>query len=284
VVPVAERATITRIGRGVDHSGRLDPQAIETTLQALRDYVTLARQAGARGVAAVATSALRDAANGDAFLGPAAEILGSQVEVISGTREAELTFRGAVQGLELQRGPVTVVDVGGGSTELVQGSLGGGRPELTNSVSLDIGSVRLTERHLAHDPPRAEEITALQQGLDAALAEAAVQPRMPLVGIAGTVTTLAALAHQVEPYDPERIHGTRLSGDTLGQLVRTLASRSTEERKALPGLEPGRADVILAGALIVQGVLRHAGGDEVIVSHGGVRMGLADELLAARGE
>lgn len=278
LVPIVERAEVTRIGRGVDATGRLGAAGIEATLAVLRRYAALARDAGAETVAAVATSALRDADNGADFLGPAERILGRAVEVVSGRREAELTHRGAIQGLELGDRAVTVFDVGGGSTEIVRGRAGA----IEAATSLDVGSVRLTERHLCRggvEPCPDDELSALADAANDAIAGSPVRPGTPLVGIAGTVTTLLSLRERMATYEPSRVHGARLGASDVAALVARLAPLSARDRAALPGLDPKRADVIVAGAILVREVMRAAGADELIVSNGGVRVGLADELL-----
>ncbi|MFW5876377.1 MAG: Ppx/GppA family phosphatase [Myxococcota bacterium] len=277
---VRDRATITRIGRGVDRTGTLAPAGIEASLEVLQDYVREARAHGATKIAAVGTSALRDARNGDAFLKPAAGILGSEVEVITGDREARLTFLGATRGLDLDHDEVTVLDVGGGSTEVVRG-----RGRLVHgAVSLNVGSVRLLERHVHHDPPRMEELRAAGRAAEETLSSGGLQLVPPLIGIAGTVTTLAAMLQGLDEYDPARIHGARIEPSALDDLIERMAAISTEERARLPGLDPRRADVIIVGAVIVQAAIAQAGGGAMIVSNGGVRLGLVDELLGPRDE
>lgn len=275
LVPLLDRATITGLGRGVDRSRRLAPQAIESTLRVLRDYVEQARAAGATVVRAVGTSAVREASNASEFLDAAAAILDAPIEVITGRREAELTFGGSIEGIDLDADDVTVVDIGGGSTEIVRGARG----ELQQATSLDVGSVRLFERHLTDDPPTAAQVGALREEVRSILSSAPVPLGVPLVGIAGTVTTVATLARVIDPYDPDRVHGLRISGDEIATLAEKLTAMTVAERRGLPGLDPARADVIIAGTLLLLGIVEHAGAEEVIVSNGGVRVGLALELL-----
>lgn len=271
-----DRATITRIGRGVDRTGELAAAGIEATIAVLRDYAAEARALGAEKVAAVGTSALRDARNARAFLEPAAEALGAPVEVISGDREARLTFLGATRGLGLDDLDVTVVDVGGGSTELVRGR---GRTVL-GAASVNVGSVRLVERIVSHDPPSSDELEAVSRVAGAALSSAGVELGSPLVGIAGTVTTLSAMLQRLDRYDSSRIHGSRLERAPLDALIDRMAACSIRERAEMPGLlDARRADVILIGALIVRAAIDAAGADAMVVSDGGVRVGLAGELL-----
>lgn len=273
VVALEDRCTITRLGEGVDATRTLAPSAVERTLRALQDHVAAAARHGAARRAAVGTSALRDARDAGAFLERAGTILGCPVEVISGDREALLTFRGATLGLELP-GPWCVLDVGGGSTELVEGDAA---PR--GSVSLNVGSVRMSERFLHTDPPAPSELAALRAHLAEALGPARPLLRPTLVGVAGTVTTLAAVHDGLTTYSRDRIHGRRLSVEELRALVRRLASMSIEARAALPGMPPGRAYPIVAGSLIVEAILAAADAPALIVSDGGVRFGLAAELL-----
>jgi exopolyphosphatase / guanosine-5'-triphosphate,3'-diphosphate pyrophosphatase len=274
LTPIVERATITRIGRGVDATGLLAAEGIDATLAALRDFVGEAKAAGATAIAAVGTSALRDARNGGAFLEPAATILGGDVEVISGEREAHLTFRGATFGLPLEGQEVTVVDIGGGSTEIVRGR---GR-HIQDAVSLPVGSVRLFERHVRHDPPLVQEIDRIVGEVEDAIGQHAPFLGEPLVGIAGTVTTLAAMVEEIDSYDPSRIHGALLTCNTIDDLLGRMLRMPLSERQRLPGLDPRRADVIVAGAAIAGAVLARSHAPHMHVSHGGVRFGRALEL------
>ena len=275
LIPLVDRATVTRLGRGVDRDGRLSAEGIEAGIRTLRDYVEQARATGASAIRAVGTSALRDADNAASFLEPAEGILGTPVEVITGTREAELTFLGSLEGIELPDGDVTIVDVGGGSTEIVRGRA----RSVLEATSLDVGSVRLFERHLRDDPPTSEQLAHARADIRRLLDASTVKPASPLVGIAGTVTTVACLIREIDPYDPDRVHGLHISTDEIARLTETLAGMPVEDRKSLPGLDPARADVIPAGALLLLELAEAAAATEVIVSNGGVRVGLAMELL-----
>ncbi len=272
--PLVDRIVVTRLGRGVDGSGRLATDAIDRTLEAVRELHDLARAHGG-GLVAVGTSALRDAENGPAFLEPAAKLLGCEVEIIGGRREAELSFRGALCGLRLDPATVTVVDVGGGSTELVRL----GRAGRLERESLDIGCVRLTERHGIEAPARAEAIEAMEADIDSILARSAVRPLPPLVANSGTATALAAIAGAVVPYDPARIHGATLQLDWLDGLVTRLASETLAQRTDTPGLDRERADIIVAGAAILSRVCRSASATALTISDHGVRHGLALEII-----
>jgi len=272
---LADRATVTRLGEGVDASGKLTPEAILRTLEVIKRYAEEARAVGAR-IVAVGTSALRDAENARVFLDPATAHVGGEIEIIDGKREAELTFRGALSGIAYP-GTVTVVDIGGGSTEIVRGQDG----KVIESVSLNIGSVRLTERHLKSDPPSDGEMEALDRNLTAVIEGSPVQPTAPLVGIAGTVTTLAAVARKMVDYDGSEVHGTRLMTEEIRELIAGFRSTRAPDRVArFPGLQPGRADVIIAGAQILLRLAERARTSQITVSDRGVRWGILVERLA----
>jgi exopolyphosphatase / guanosine-5'-triphosphate,3'-diphosphate pyrophosphatase len=283
VKPVLERATITRLGEGVDKTRRLAPAAVERNLACLRSYAQDLEHHGSPRLDVVGTSALRDAEGAGSFLDEAQRILGVRPRVIAGDEEARLTFRGALSGLKLS-GPLLVFDIGGGSTELILGD--GGEPH--SRVSIDIGSVRLFERHVKNDPPLAAELAAAEADIARAFAGAAplssLVPAGPLtlVGVAGTVTTMKALELGLGAYDPARVHGAVLTLSTVETLCSRLAALPLSERQLLPGLEPKRADVIVVGALIVRDLLRRAGATQAVVSDRGVRFGLLEALMQAR--
>jgi exopolyphosphatase/guanosine-5'-triphosphate,3'-diphosphate pyrophosphatase len=271
-----ERAEITRLGRGIGVGGGLGEAGIAATLAALRDYAALVRQHDAR-LAVIGTEALRRAPNAQAFLGPAATILGTPVEVIDGAREAALTFRATLESFraDAEAGWLAVVDIGGGSTEIVLAQHGA----MKFQTSLPLGSVRLTERHIHDDPPPPAACAAIEADVARAL-EAVPFPVAPqiLVGVAGTVTTLAAMALQMASYDPARVHGWSLHADALDDQIARLATATQEQREAMIGLDPRRADVILAGALILRGIARRAGVSRLRVSDRGIRWGLLYDL------
>ncbi|MEI8255195.1 MAG: Ppx/GppA family phosphatase [Deltaproteobacteria bacterium] len=265
---VADRHRITRLGEGVDRTRVLGEAAMQRALSALEGFVVEARALGAVSVSAVATSAVRDARNRDEFLARARLITGGDVRVISGDEEALLTFRGAAYEVAIARGePVVVFDVGGGSTEISSGPLDG-PPRWHRSI--DVGSVRLTERLVRHDPPAPDELAAIDDAITRGLADLpAPEGSFALVGLAATVTTLAAISHGgVLP----RL--VAISRDTVDRVTESLSRASLGERRATPGLDPGRADVIVAGAAIVRGVMRWCGARSLHASSGGVRVGL----------
>jgi exopolyphosphatase/guanosine-5'-triphosphate,3'-diphosphate pyrophosphatase len=261
---VLRRTAITRLGEGVDARRRLLPVPVARVRNVLADFRREAEALGAERVVAVATSAVRDAENGEAFLGEIEWSYGFETRLLSGDEEAALTLRGVASGGDLPPGTV-VLDVGGGSTELIGDGL---------RVSVDVGSVRLTERFLHGDPPTPDELDAAAAAVRAVLPPARVER---IVGVAGTVTTIAAL--ELRGHDPRRVHGYRLPlGRVEAQLDR-LASLPVVERRELAGLEPARAPVIVGGVLVVREALRHFGVDELEVSERELLDGAA--LLAA---
>ena len=281
--PVLERATVTRLGEGVDRNRRLLDSACERTLACLTDYAAELSKLGVDRLDAVGTSAMRDAVGGQEFVARAAAILGVAPRVIDGNEEARLTFAGALSGLS-QTGKVTVFDIGGGSTEIIVGSSSASERRIAAAISLDIGSVRLFERHVQSDPPSAEELRSVQRDIALALADAPKpEPGATLVGVAGTITQLAALELELVQYDSTRVHGYTLTRSAVDRLLTHLASLTLAQRRVLPGMEPARADVLVVGSAIAQAVLEWSGAAELVVSDRGVRWGLAEELAANSG-
>ena len=274
---VADFSRITRLGRSVDSSGRLDPESAARTLEAIAEFAHDARALGAEKIVTAATSALRDASDGADFIASVAQRTGVVLEVVSGKTEARLAYLAVVNGLHLDRDHgLVIVDIGGGSTELVRAEpVRGTQTAHLQMASLQIGSVRLTERIVHHDPPAAEEIAELRKVIDAAINSFEWSPRTEiLVGIAGTVTTVCAVALGLKTYDPAVVHGYRLTRGEVEQVLARFAALPLEQRKRLPGLVEGRADVIFAGTMILSRVMESAGADRVVVSDQGVRWGL----------
>jgi exopolyphosphatase/guanosine-5'-triphosphate,3'-diphosphate pyrophosphatase len=300
-VAVRERAEITRLGRGVDATGRLDAAAVAETVGVLAAYAAEARALGAARIACVATSAARDAANGADFFAAARRATGLEPAIISGDEEARLVWRSAWRDFGGPASPraaggrapgapagparagLVVLDVGGGSTEVCWGD----GPDPRGRVSLQVGAVRLTERHVREDPLGPATLAALRQAARAALAPLAAPggpgrlPGAALVGVAGTVTTLAAVAQALPAYDADRVHGSALAIAELEGLVARLAALPVAERRAVPGMEPKRADVIVAGGVVVAEAARLLGFVRLTVSDRGVRWGLVHDLLGA---
>jgi exopolyphosphatase/guanosine-5'-triphosphate,3'-diphosphate pyrophosphatase len=278
--PLARVNTITRLGRGVDASGRLDPDAIDRTTSVLRRYRELLDEHGVDRVRMTATSAARDAANRDEFFDAAEQMVGTRPELLTGAQEAELSFRGATAELDPADGPFLVVDIGGGSTEFILGTT-----EVESSMSVDIGCVRFTEQYIESDPPAPEELHACISVTDAWLDDVARQ--MPgvaeaktFVGLAGTITTMAAVEIGLQEWDRDAIHHFRFERDAIEDVFRTLATESLEDRKHNPGLEEARADVIVAGSCIFVAVVRWLGVDECLVSESDILDGLVASLVA----
>jgi len=264
----------TRLGAGVDRTGRLDPEAIERTLEVLREYRQVMDRHEVAGVRIAATSAARDAANREDFFGPAAQILGSAPELLSGTEEAALSFLGATADLDDRDVLTLVVDIGGGSTEFALG-----RREVESSSSIDVGCVRMTEKFLLHDPPLAEELSNCISVVELYLDDVAREvphagDAMRFIGLAGTVTNVAAVELGLIEYDPEVIHHFVLSKDAAEDVFRTLATESVADRIHNPGLEEQRADVIVGGCCVLVEIFRYFGFTECLVSESDILDGL----------
>ncbi len=277
---------ITRLGKGVDETGRLDPDALERTVEVLERYCRQARHLGAERIRVAATSAVRDAENREEFAGAVRRLAGSELEVISGEREAGLSFLGGTLGLDPAEAPspYLLFDIGGGSTEFVTGDAPG---RVTGALSTQMGSVRLTERLVTHDPPTPGDLAALEAEVAARLdeAEAAVpgaHDARTLVAVAGTATTLQAIALGLERYDPEAIHRSWLSLADAERILLDLARMTNVERAALPVMAPGRGDVMVAGTVIFVETLRRFGFERALVSETDILDGLAFELLGIR--
>lgn len=277
---------IVRLGKGVDATGRLDPEALERTRVALVDYAVAARRKGAERVRVVATSATRDASNREDFFAMVRDTLGVEAEIISGDEEARLSFVGAVGDLDPDDGPFVVTDVGGGSTEVVVGELRDGVSVVTAAKSVDMGSVRLTERCLPSDPPSEAEIDSARAVAGEVLAEAfasvPVETAKTWVGVAGTITLLSGIAQELPAYDREQVHGSTLTREDLHRVADLLIRSSRSEREKHGSLHPGRVDVIGAGSLVVQALAdelhARAGIDRVVVSEHDILDGIARSI------
>ncbi|MEY7974287.1 exopolyphosphatase [Saccharomonospora xinjiangensis] len=278
---------IVRLGQGVDATGRLAPEALERTREALKAYAVAARRKGVERLRMVATSATRDASNRDEFFAMTRELLGTEAEVISGDEEARLSFAGAVGEQDPDDGPFLVVDVGGGSTELVLGTWDGRAADVWAARSVDIGCVRLTERTLRSDPPTAEEIAEAEdvvvRTLEPAFESVDVSKARRWIGVAGTVTTLSAIAQKLPEYDSERTHLSSLARAELDTVVGELLVSDHETRAANPVIHPGRVDVIGGGGLVVRVLaeqIAQRGGpaDPLVVSEHDILDGIALSL------
>jgi exopolyphosphatase/guanosine-5'-triphosphate,3'-diphosphate pyrophosphatase len=278
---VVRRMEIVRLGQGVDQTGRLAPEALARTMAVLREYADVIARSGAQAVRMVATSATRDADNAAEFVRLVKEVLGVAPEVLTGDEEAMLSFTGATAELAAgpDPGPFLVADIGGGSTEFVLGEAGR-RP--AHTISVNIGCVRMTERHLHGDPPARQEVGAAVADIDAALdiVAAAVPARdaRTLIGLAGSVTTVAAIAMGLPAYDAARIHHARVAAADAHAVTRGLLAQTRAERAALGVMHPGRADVIGGGALVLDRLMQRFGFTEVLVSEHDILDGMAWSL------
>lgn len=270
---VEREMRIVRLGEGVDQTGVLSAGALERTAAALAEYATICRRLGVERTRMVATSATRDASNSRNFVALVEQVLGICPDIVSGDEEARLSFVGATVGLAAP-GPFLVIDIGGGSTELVLGTA-----SVEAAFSMDIGCVRLTERHLTDDPPLLEQVAMARSDVGAALEEALclvpADRASTVIGLAGSVTTVAAIAHGLDSYDPERIHHSRLSRADVERVTERLLVMTRVERQALAVMHPGRVDVIGAGALILATVMEQAGLRELLVSESDILDGIA---------
>ncbi len=279
--PVERLMRITGLGRGVDGTRRLAPDAVERTLAALRDYREVMDRFGVQRVRMSATSAARDALNAADFVDAAAEVIGVAPEVLSGIEEARLSFRGATTELPVDRGPYLVVDIGGGSTEVVIGPGGGHDPE--GAISIDVGCVRMTERFLHSDPPTALElhqaISVTTAYLEDVVREVpATRGARVMVGLAGTVSAAASIEQGLPEYRRERIHHFVLTRAAAEDVFRTVATESARDRAHNPGLEAGRVDTIVGGMCVLVAVMRFFSHETCVVSEADLLDGLAQSL------
>jgi exopolyphosphatase / guanosine-5'-triphosphate,3'-diphosphate pyrophosphatase len=281
VVEIDRRTRVTRLGRGVDLSGTLATEAIEAVCDVLAEYVAACEQLGATNVDAIATSAVRDASNGDAFIAELRERFALTARVLDGEQEALLTYRGATAERP-PPGPVLVIDIGGGSTELIVGT----GTEVAFHDSIQAGVVRHSERHLSGDPPAAAELEALANDthtlITSALADHSGTAVESGIAVAGTPTSLAAIELRLDPYDPARVHGHRLGLETIQHMLSELASMPLAERRTIIGLDPDRAPTIVAGVVILIEVMRVFDLDEITVSEHDILHGAAIEAAQAR--
>jgi exopolyphosphatase / guanosine-5'-triphosphate,3'-diphosphate pyrophosphatase len=265
VTEVERRTTVTNMGRGVDHSGMICTDAVDSVCTVIADYKSRYEEMGAERVMAIATSAVRDAVNGEAFIAELRERFGLDARLLTGEEEANLTYLGATAHRPAA-GSILVFDIGGGSTELIVGS----GPQVDFHTSLQAGTIRQSERHLTSDPPHPHELEDLAADIrsliDRAMADQP-QPRASrAIAVAGTPTSLAAIDQGLEPYDPGRVHGYRLGMRRIQRMLSKLSSQPLAERLRVPGLHPGRAPTIVAGTVILVQVMRAFRMQEIEVS------------------
>jgi exopolyphosphatase/guanosine-5'-triphosphate,3'-diphosphate pyrophosphatase len=279
VSPVERRSTVTRLGRGVDLSGRLSAEAIEDACAAIGEYVKAVEELGAESIDAIATSAVRDAENGSAFIAELRERFALSARVLDGEEEARLTYLGATAEHPPSE-PTLVVDIGGGSTELIVGT----GAEISFHASLQAGVVRHSERHVASDPPTVIELEALAadvRGLIEGAVGAGVEASAG-IAVAGTPTSLAAVEMGLEPYDPARVHGHVLSLTSIQRMLSQLASAPLSRRVEIPGMHPDRAPTIVAGVVILVETMRAFGLERIEVSEHDILYGTALSAAVSR--
>ncbi len=277
MTPILDECRFGRLGKGLDATGRLAPDAIAASLEICREYRRLLDDTGVACPTIVGTQALREATNAREFVEPAEEILEAPIEIIDGAREAELAFTSVARTFpELASSPYLVVDVGGGSTEVIVSDGTG----IVSSASLPIGAVRMTERYLAHDPPSDPEVWDLYFEIDHQLASVELPSRVPIIATAGTATTLAALVLGLAHYDPAAVTGVRIEPATLDAQLARLLSATVAERRAFKGMEVQRADVIAGGVAILARLVHRVGAPVLITADRGVRWGVAYEWSA----
>jgi len=275
--PLVDLCRFGRLGKGLDATGRLADDAIANSLAICREYRRVMDEHGVARPTVIATQAMREAQNAADFVGPAEQILNAPIEVIAGRREAELAAIAVARTFpELAAARYLVVDVGGGSTELIAVDRG----RVVSEVSVPIGAVRLTERHLKHDPPAAAEIAALEADIDQHLAALTLPDAVPVIGTAGTATTLAAVKLGLACYDAAAVTGLRIAPDAVQELRARLLAATLAERTAIAGIEPARADVIAAGAAIFARIVRRIDAPVLITCDRGIRWGVAYEQVS----
>lgn len=276
-VEIVREMEIVKLGEGVDRTKNFSPAAVDRTLGALRRFKSLIDHHQVTQVRFCATSATRDAQNREIFTAPVEEILGIAPEVIVGTEEAKLSFLGATAELSRDLAPFLVVDIGGGSTEFVLGT-----DDVDAAISVDIGCVRMTERHFAQDPPSADEITNARRDINKAIDKAseavAITTAKTLVAVAGTATTVAAAALKLPEYDRNQIHGARISAKRTIEISDWLLSLTRAERAALAYMHPGRVEVISAGSLVLAEIIKRTGASEFIASEQDILDGIVATL------
>jgi len=284
---IDRRMTIVRLGEGVDRTGQFSTAALDRTFAACAEYAHLIAVAQVDRIRFVATSASRDVSNRVDFIRGVEERMGVTPEVISGAEEASLSFLGAVAGLQtgLVQSPVLVVDIGGGSTECVLGNVDMATPQSAHSA--DIGCVRMTERHLHDDPPTSAQVGAARRDIHTALDEVSVHVELSsarsMAGLAGTVTTVSAIANDLATYDPKLLHGSVISREQINSVTEELLHMTRAQRAALAVMHPGRVDVIAGGALVLQAVVERTNLDRVVVSEADILDGIARALGALPG-
>lgn len=273
---IAEKSEVARLGEGVWKSGVLSAAAMERSAEVVARFARQARENGAEKIVGVGTMALRSAGNSGDFVKMVRELCGVEVQIIPGEEEARLSYLAVLSGLSIPDGDMVIFDTGGGSTEFIFGK----GTELTKRFSVNLGAIRITERFFHDDPVKVGSVAEALQEIGAEFAAAGVEGKpLRLVGLGGTVTTMGAVKHKMVKYQPEVIQGSTLTRDDIAQQIKAYSQRTIQQRRELPGMQPKRADVILAGACILQVIIDRFGVDALTISDRGLRHGLAFELF-----
>lgn len=276
ITTVLDTNDIARLGEGLDKTGEINPEAMERNVSSVAAFAAKAKELGADQIVSVGTMALRKASNSAEFVARVKETCGVEVQIIPGEEEARLSYLAILSGLPLQDGELVVFDTGGGSTEFIFGK----GTEVIKRFSVNLGAVRITENYLKSDPVTPDEVQAALAQIDKEFAEAGVNGHpTQLVGMGGTVTSMGAVKHKMVKYDPDVIQGSTLTRADIQEQIAEYSRRTIEQRKELPGLQPKRADVILAGACILDTITRRLGADSLTISDRGLRHGLAYDLF-----
>lgn len=277
---VIDTNDIARLGEGLDKTGKISPEAMERNVASVAAFQKRAAEAGAEQIVAVGTMALRTATNSSEFVSKVQQACGVEVKIIPGEEEARLSYLAVLSGLPLQDGELVVFDTGGGSTEFIFGE----GSKVRKRFSVNLGAVRITENYLCSDPVTAVEVEAAKAQIDKEFAEAGVTGRpVQVVGMGGTVTSMGAVKHKMVKYDPTIIQGSSLTVADIRAQIDDYSTRTIEQRRSIPGLQPKRADVILAGACILDVILERLGAKELTISDRGLRHGLAFDLFKGNG-
>lgn len=273
---IAEKSEVARLGEGLWKSGVLSAAAMERSAEVVARFARQARENGAEKIVGVGTMALRSAGNSGDFVKMVRELCGVEVQIIPGEEEARLSYLAVLSGLSIPDGDMVIFDTGGGSTEFIFGK----GTELTKRFSVNLGAIRITERFFHDDPVKVGSVAEALQEIGAEFAAAGVEGKpLRLVGLGGTVTTMGAVKHKMVKYQPEVIQGSTLTRDDIAQQIKAYSQRTIQQRRELPGMQPKRADVILAGACILQVIIDRFGVDALTISDRGLRHGLAFELF-----
>lgn len=276
ITTVLDTNDIARLGEGLDKTGEICPEAMERNVASVAAFAAKAKELGADQIVSVGTMALRKAANSAEFVSKVKEACGVEVQIIPGEEEARLSYLAILSGLPIQDGELVVFDTGGGSTEFVFGK----GAQVVKRFSVNLGAVRITENYLKSDPVTPDEVQAALAQIDKEFAEAGVDGHpTQLVGMGGTVTSMGAVKHKMVKYDPDVIQGSTLTRADIQEQIGEYSRRTVEQRKELPGLQPKRADVILAGACILDTITRRLAADSLTISDRGLRHGLAYDLF-----